>query len=144
MKFNWGHGIALFFIVFVAFMLSMAMRMQRENIDLVAEDYYKQEVEYGDRMNEINRASALPQKLKVEKSNEKLIVTFPAAAQPSSGELHLFRPSDKVHDRSFSLDSLKGRIFELPIRQLMPGFYRLKISWEANKQQYYHETTCTL
>ena len=46
MKFNWGTGIGLFYVVFVVIMVSMVMFSARNNIDLVQEDYYEKDLNY--------------------------------------------------------------------------------------------------
>ena len=43
---NWGNRIILVFVCFIAFILSMVTRAFQQDFDLVAEDYYAQELNY--------------------------------------------------------------------------------------------------
>jgi hypothetical protein len=54
MKFNWGTGIVLAFIGFISFIMYFIIIMMTDNTydhDLVTENYYKQELEF---QNDIN------------------------------------------------------------------------------------------
>ena len=48
-KFHWGYGIALFFTAFVVFILTAVFTSTKENIHLVTEDYYAEELAYQKR-----------------------------------------------------------------------------------------------
>ena len=139
MRFNWGHGIAIFFSCFVAFMVFLAVKSHQQTIDLVAEDYYAQEVQYGQRMEEIKNAQALEQVVTVKQHQQQLVITFPRLGDDISGQLQLFRPSDKRFDQQAAL-ALNGKGEHTLSLEAMPrGYYRLKIDWKAGNTPYYTE-----
>ena len=53
MKLNWGNWIAVAYSVFVLFIIAMVYLAFGEKWDLVAENYYEQEIQYQDKINSI-------------------------------------------------------------------------------------------
>lgn len=138
-KFNWGHGIIVFFICFISFMGYLAFRSSQENIDLVTEDYYKQELAYQSQMDKIRNTQLLPQSLRVRVQKEGVLLQFPQLAAPVVGQLQLFRPSDAQFDRFITLAPDVAGQQLLDVKGLPAGLYRLKVEWQAGDQAYYTE-----
>ena len=59
MKFTIGHAITIVFISFTVYILSFVYRSFTNEVDLVAEDYYAQEIAYQDRIDHIANAKHL-------------------------------------------------------------------------------------
>lgn len=143
-KFHWGHGIIVFFCFFVSFMGYLAYRSSKENIDLVTEDYYKQELVYQSHMDKMRNAQALAKPVQVVLEGQSVAVLFPSMETAVSGQMQLFRPSDAQHDRTAAIaPDANGRQL-LDVRGLPAGLYRLKIDWKAGEQAYYTEEAITL
>ena len=49
---NWGKGVTIAFILFVGFIMFMVVGAFRENFDLVSDDYYLEEINYQDKINQ--------------------------------------------------------------------------------------------
>ena len=56
---NWGYRIIIVFVLFIAGILSMVLYVNSKGADLVAEDYYMQEVNYQDIINAKSNSVAL-------------------------------------------------------------------------------------
>ena len=57
---NWGNKIAIAYSSFVIFMVILVISCVKQNgIFLVSEDYYKQEIQYQDRIDNISNTRQL-------------------------------------------------------------------------------------
>jgi nitrogen fixation protein FixH len=148
---NWGHGIALFYGLFMAGILSLVYLSSQENIDLVTKDYYQEEIRYQQRINEIQNAQQKP--IEVVLENQTLTLTFPqntaeqgaAVAQSSSrsGKIVFFRPSDAKHDFEVAIAE-KGEQQVISTAKMEKGLWRAKIYWQQAGQSFYQEQTLTI
>jgi len=63
MKFHWGHGIFLFYVVFVASLVTVVIKSRQFDNSLVTEEYYARDLnyqqEYDRRMNSKSLAEPL-------------------------------------------------------------------------------------
>ncbi|MGB5976976.1 MAG: FixH family protein, partial [Cyclobacteriaceae bacterium] len=139
MKFNWGHGITIFFSLFVAFMVFMVVKSHEVNIDLVAEDYYAREIAYQSQIEKMENTIALKQKVNISQKSDRIEVTFPNEAIPSSGKLLLYRPSDKQYDRTREIVPEHGRVQSIDTKELPSGYYSLQLDWQTGEKPFYLE-----
>ena len=65
MKFNWGYKIVLVYCVFVAGILYLVVQSSRQQMDLVTDDYYAQEIKYQEKIDQSKRASALSEPIRL-------------------------------------------------------------------------------
>lgn len=139
MKFTWGHGVAIGFTLFVVYILSFVYRSFNQNIDLVAEDYYAQEVVYQDRIDETENAKMYADLISVVKSQEQVVLEFPAEFRTNGfeGEVHFFRPSDKSLDLKFPLELNDDSQVNFPSQLFKTGRYEVKIHWMMNDTKFY-------
>ncbi len=138
MKFNWGHGITVFFIVFVAFILIMIFKSTQNNIHLVSENYYSDELVYQERMDEIKNVNLLQNKPVVELSNNMVLVSFPQEiTEGLKGQIKLFRPSDSGMDRTFTLALNEEGKQVLNLKDATQGYYKLQLQWTDMQQKKY-------
>ena len=56
-KWNWGTGILLSIIVFMAILIGIVYVFMNQDVDLVTKDYYGKELRYQDQINKINNTS---------------------------------------------------------------------------------------
>ena len=83
---NWGHKIVMTFIVFAAIIISMVVISMRQDVSLVAADYYKQELAYTEQMNKLENtidSLKIVKSTKINRVNGQEIVeecdNFPSA-----------------------------------------------------------------
>ncbi len=134
MKMNWGHGLTLAFIAFAGLMIFMTVKSFQQNIDLVTEDYYREELAYQSRIDQIENSKAGNQVEIVEEGKE-IYLNFPVT--PESGRIHMYRPSDQRLDKLFDLSLAKNET--ISSQGMVPGYYILKLNWSDQKQEYYQE-----
>ncbi len=117
----------------------LAYRSSKENIDLVTEDYYKQELRYESQMDKMRNARSLVQPVQVQVEGRGVAVVFPAIEGAVSGEIQIFRPSDARFDRTVAIAPDAGGRQQLNVTELPAGLYRLKIDWKAGEKSFYSE-----
>lgn len=123
----------------------LAVRSFQTRVDLVSEDYYRQELQYQEQIEKVDNASRLARDITVEQQPGKLIVQFPNSDHaPIHGTLHLFRPSDARFDRSSELSLNGAGQHHLTVDHLPRGFYRVKVDWATDTEAYYSEQSVYL
>ncbi|MBS9523293.1 FixH family protein [Litoribacter alkaliphilus] len=135
---NWGHGIAIFFSCFVAFMIMLVVRAHQENIDLVTDNYYEQELKFQQQIDKINNAKQLESPVAVKFKNKTVSITFPPLPG-IEGDIQIFRPSDSMFDLEKPVEVNADYQQVIPVDQLPAGFYRVKINWQSQGVEYYTE-----
>lgn len=138
-NFHWGHGIALFFSSFVVFMLFMLYQCLRQDFDLVAADYYDQEINFQTRINQEKNVAELAEKPSFNVSEQYVEVALPASivAQNPKGELYFFRPSSEKLDVKLPLQPDEHGRQYIPTASLQKGNYELQMKWDMNNKTYF-------
>lgn len=137
---NWGWSIVWVFIGFATFIGYLAVRSFQTNVDLVAEDYYQQELEYQQQIEKTANAAQLEESLKITQKDEHIIVHFPEAAiEQISGTISLFRPSDARFDHSNSISLNEQGQQRISTEKLLRGYYKVKVDWATATKDYYWE-----
>ncbi|MEX0289987.1 MAG: FixH family protein [Flavobacteriaceae bacterium] len=147
MKINWGTGVVLAFVAFIAFILYfviIASSGKRNNHDLVTEEYYKAELAYQEEIDALANASKLKTKIEVQKTPEGLRITFPENLnnQNIKGSVSLYRPSDKHLDFDLPL-SLSNSHLLIPDKRLLDGRWDIKIYWKYKGKSFLHKESIT-
>ena len=138
---NWGYKIAILYTGFVALIVTMVVLSSREKVDLVAADYYEQELHFQEKINNSGRSNSLQQPLSWSVETGALVLSFPEEFNSSaiSGSVYFQRPSDAAMDRTVSIPAGSERIKTIPTAAFPKGIYKMEISWEVNKEKYYNE-----
>jgi hypothetical protein len=142
MKFNWGHKILGFYLVFVAGIVFMVILSSRQKVDLVTADYYGEELRYQDRIDESGRASALSAPLQFNIAQGMLTITFPHEfeGRKISGEVQVYCPSDDKKDIHRNIDVTDNNM-KIALPEANKGEHVLKVKWKADGLSYYFEKT---
>jgi len=134
-----GKWIITAFAAFAAFMGFLAFSCITQDIDLVAEDYYAQELKYGHRMQEKHNASVFSDSITFQLTDNHVIVKFPAAFGEIgvSGEIAFFRPSNNANDRILPFTLGQDAMVAFKRENLEPGHYKVNISWTSEGREFY-------
>jgi hypothetical protein len=145
-KFNWGTGIVLAFLIMISGMIYMVSIALRQDFDLVDDDYYQKSITYQQHIEKEKNNNALAEKIKIDQSTGSLSLTFPnlAGIQEYSGEIHFYSPVEKRRDLTVKVnpDSKYNQIIDL--KDLERGRYQVKIDWKAGNTSYYQEEEIVL
>jgi hypothetical protein len=139
-KISWPTGIVLALSVFIIFILSFVFKatfLPEYDHHLVSDDYYKDEMNYQQEIDKLNKAAALMEDVTLTKVYEGLLIKFPAEFDPEkiTGTISFQRPSNDKID------------FHLPIKlttveylilddNLVQGIWNVKIEWTINSNTY--------
>lgn len=145
---SWGWKIVVVYSLFVIMTLSMVFFFMRQKVDLVADDYYKQEIEYQDKIDKISNARSLREPISFTFSSQEreIQLKFPKAHidQGIAGEVRLYRPSDSDEDKGFDIKPNTNGEQVIAVGSLKKGMWRVKISWTSAGKGYYDEKVITL
>ena len=147
MKFNWGTGIVLAFVGFISFIMYFVIQMNTEDRadhELVAKDYYKQELAYQQQIDAEKKAAELGAQLKIEKFTEGFKVSFPDNFEPKNitGKVSLYRPSNRHLDFNFPI-SLSNTHLLIPDNRLVGGRWDIAIEWQYKGKSFLHKEKLT-
>ncbi len=142
---SWGTKITLSFVAFVAVIITLVVISMRQDISLVARDYYVQEIAYQDQIDRIRNNEELGE-LKTEvvydRSAGKIVLKAPGA-EALEGTVYFFRPSDATLDKKYSIRIRDGRqVFAAS--DFQKGLWRVKVSWQVDEKEFYTEKVLIL
>ncbi|PZR09474.1 MAG: cytochrome C oxidase Cbb3 [Flavobacterium psychrophilum] len=140
MKINWGTGIVIAFALFMSFILFFVFRVQSDSKydnELVVEDYYKQERILQDVLNREENAAQLQQKVKIEDTQEGILISFPEDFDPKDikGKVSLYRPSDQKLDNQLQI-ALSTSNLLIPKSDLAGGRWDIIAEWQYHGKSY--------
>ena len=140
MKLNWGKGIAIVMISFMAFILYMVFQMFGANVDLVEEDYYQQEVKYDERIEALKNSLKFKDELEIIIEDEVLRIVFPEGLNISKSEglIHLYNSSNASLDKVYPILTSTGNE-QIIILKDHQGSYTIKMKLNIDDLDYYFE-----
>jgi hypothetical protein len=141
MKLNWGHGIFITMAIFIVMMTSFMVRAFNNQEELVAEDYYAQELKYQERIDRMTNARAAGEAVRAEVYAGALTLAFPAQVRGKAvtGQVRLLKPNDSRADQVLPLAvDTTGRC-TLDTRGWMKGAYHLQVDWTVDGVEHYSE-----
>ena len=141
---SFGKGIFIAFVLFATFMATLVTVCVRQNVSLVSNNYYQEELKHQTKINSQLNAQGLVHKPLLSFSNGELIVTFDQFQQMEEGQLKLLRPSDPSLDASFSLASGSELRQSFKLAKWKSGLYRVSLSWKVKDKEYFIEQVMVL
>jgi hypothetical protein len=140
-KLNWGFGVVLAFIGFISFIMYFVISMSADNKyshDLVANDYYKQELNFQKNIDATKNAKNLKENIKIERVKEGLKIIFPKElnAEKIKGKVFLYRPSNKQLDFEMLIAISDSSYLLMPDKRLLDGRWNIIVDWTYNQQSY--------
>jgi hypothetical protein len=135
---NWGNGILLLLLVFIGLMVTLvAICVRQDDIHLVTEDYYAEEIKYQEHIDRVSNTQAIEGKvMQFDALSKTLQFKLPVGAK---GELHLFRPSDARMDKKIQIEIKDTESNVLKLDDLASGYWKVKMTWEAEGVAYFEE-----
>lgn len=138
-KWNWGTGIVLAFVLFCSFILYIVVRGFQENIDLVSDTYYLDELAYQERITEHSNLHHSGLEVALSQTSSEVKLQFPEGFSDAVGEVYFYHPSREIFDRHYpiSLDGQRAQL--IPKEDLIKGHFKVKIQWVVNDTPYFQE-----
>lgn len=140
LKISWPTGIVLALSAFIIFILSFvykAVFVPGYDHHLVSDDYYKDEMNYQQEIDKLNKAAALNENITLNKVAEGLLIKFPAEFDPEkiAGTISFQRPSNNKIDFQLPI-KLATSDFLILDDNLVQGIWNVKIEWTINSNTY--------
>ena len=141
MKISWGTAIVMAIVSFIAFIMYFVVTMITDDNyshDLVVEEYYKTELSFEEQLDKTRNATKLSENINLKKTDEGLVVTFPAEliASKITGNVFIYRPSNKQLDSEIPL-SLSSNQLLVPDKRLIGGRWNIIVDWEYQGEEFY-------
>ncbi len=140
MKINWGTGIVIGMISFMAFIMVLVITMMTNkefDHDLVTEGYYEKDLVYQNEIDAETNSGNLSTAITVHKTAEGLEIKFPeeVLGKVVIGKVELYRPSNQNMDFQMPL-LLSDTTFIIPAQRLVEGQWKVTVVWEMEGQKY--------
>jgi len=135
---NFGKWIVVAFISFAAYIAVLVIVCVRQDVNLVSKDYYRDELKYQEKLDQINNASHLENLPFIEIGNGLAKISFVKNQHIQKGRLKIQRPSNEKLDRTYSLTPDQS-IQEFNLGNWQPGLYRASVTWTMDDKEYYFE-----
>lgn len=138
---KWIVGSFIFFALFIGVLVFISMKQE---ISLVSNTYYQDELKHSEKMQRVDNANALTSKPALSFEGNHVKVSFDQFNQIKNGKLTVQRPSKAALDYQFEVPAgpEPNQLFEL--KKWEQGLYRVGFSWSANGQEYYVEKLLVL
>jgi nitrogen fixation protein FixH len=144
----WPYAIVIYFILFIAFIAVFIAWAVRQNMDLVRKDYYHEEILFQKQIDTEARTRALGSEVIVRYNDAKRAISIQLpdehARLPSTGRIHLYRPSDAKLDREVSLTPDTTGAQSIDASGLQPGLWKVRLNWKAAGQDFYFHQTIVI
>jgi hypothetical protein len=141
MKFNWGTGIALTYVVFIGFMVTSYIRSRNYDPGLVDKDYYNLDLNYQARLVKKQNAGqlAVPPAVRFDIGAKSVEVALPAEMSSATGTAKCYRSATTEEDFTTQFDH--SNTLSIPAGKMTPGRWHIELDWEVAGKTYFYETT---
>ncbi|QTN38449.1 FixH family protein [Cryomorphaceae bacterium] len=146
MKWNWGWNIVAALVLFMTMIVVMVVKSVNTKVDLVAQDYYADEIAYQDRIDKEANAKALSGHFTWQRTEKGIALVFPEDFNAGDfvGKIQLYRPSDKKLDRTFEVEGIQDQQYTISKENLIPGKWEVQVEGESEGKAYYFEQIVNL
>jgi nitrogen fixation protein FixH len=136
----WPTAIIAFFTVAIIGCISFVVFCSMHGTELVAKDYYEQEIRFQSEMERLQRAEALGDQASIACTLEGHLIQVRVpeghAAGLTRGRIQLYRASSSGMDRSIELKPDAKGFHALPTADLAAGPWNVKVTWTADNMDY--------
>jgi len=129
MKINWGHKLAFFIILFMAYILFMVYKLNKQSVDLVDKNYYEKGVRYQEEINKYDLAKSVNANILFDVSNKT--IQFSANTK-IKGNVNFYRPSNSSDDFSVPFETDTLNRFSLNTDNTKKGNWKVIFEWKHN------------
>ena len=142
-KFNWGTGILITIIVFMAITISTVIFLMSQDVDLVASDYYDKGIHHQEQIDRMNRTNKMGDEVSISLENGSVRLTLPKSfAQKSlTGVIQFYRPSNSNKDFAVALAIDTSGQQLISTHSMEKGYWKVKLNFTQDAVEYYKESS---
>lgn len=143
MKWNWGTGLVIGMLAFIAFILYFVITMsvnKKYSYDLVTEEYYAKAMTYQNEIDEETNTYNLEERITGQKTKEGWLLSFPKELDPEkiNGKVFLYRPSNQQLDFDSPI-VLSGLNLLIPDKSLVDGRWNITLEWTYENKDFLYK-----
>lgn len=139
MKWDWGKGIVLSFILFCGFVIWIVIQAFQQDFDLVSETYYQDELVYQERIDDRSNLHESGLSISFEQKSDDFILSFPPAFAGASGEVKFYHVSKAIFDKTYPIALTEENQQKINKKDLIKGSFKVQVSWNVNDESYFQE-----
>lgn len=138
---NWGRGILIVIILFLAGMLTMVFIATKQNNDLIDDNYYEKELAFQGQIDAAKKLDAVDESSLLKQDAQTISVVLPAslATKVTDGTVIFLRSDDASKDVSVKLNPDKDGVQVLSNNKFEKGYYTARITWKNNDSLCFRE-----
>lgn len=137
----WPASIITFFTLAILGCVGFVVFCSLHPSELVAEDYYEQEIRYQSQLDQMERVRASGSLASIQYNPDLKLITISipeSQGQPQpAGKVELYRPSSANLDQSVKLDVDGQGSQQIDAGSLQPGLWKVKVTWSAGGKDFY-------
>ena len=132
MQLNWGHKIIITFVFFFLLMGTLIYKSINTDFQLVAPDYYEQEIAYQQRIDALKRAKKIEFNINLNKEGN---LDLSSKEINQIGEIYFYCPFAKTSDFTVKMD-LKNGIQNINLTSKIKGKWEVEVVFEKESLPY--------
>jgi hypothetical protein len=138
---TWGNKILIVFIAFGSMISYMVYRCMKTPVNLVSEQYYKDELAYQDVIDGTRRANALSSGVELAETGTGIRVQLPREmlGKVVTGTIFFYCPADVARDRQVDIRMDGTGVQEIARGVVPAGHYTVKVSWKTVGLNYFSQ-----
>lgn len=135
MKLSYPAYFFLSFGLFAIYIVTLVVKTTYVNNELVAEDYYQQELLYQSKLDKMKHAG----NVQYNWQDSALVLSFPTSDPATiKGIIEFYRPSDASKDLKVPIQLSEGKQYFLK-QMFVKGLYKIKVDWTDKGVAQYFE-----
>ena len=143
MRFTWAHAAVAIPVTIVVVFTSVLIRSMSDEhkTELVAEDYYAQEIQFQQQIDQTKNALLLSTNLLWEREGDQWVLSLDGDFNPLEleGELTIFRPSDSRLDFIVPIELNENGRMTVAADKFKNGKYQIQVKWNVEGKDCYLE-----
>jgi hypothetical protein len=140
-KSNWGKGLTLAIIGFMAAMLGMVYISFRQTNEMIEDNYYERELKYQKIIDAKNELIDY-RNFEYISADDKLIhlhLPSEVSNKIESGFFQFIRLDNESMDKKFPISQVNSNSLAISKSDLIHGEYRVKLAWKNDGKDYFYE-----
>ena len=136
---SWGTKIAFLYLSFATMIGVMVYKSVTQSVDLVAPNYYEQELKYQDKIDGINNLSADSKAIIITQGENSISFNFLKEIGVPKGHILFFKPDNAASDIETEIKTDNEGVQTIETKHLTKGTYLVKIDWKIGDKKFFKE-----
>ena len=136
---SWGTKIAFLYLSFATMIGVMVYKSATQTVDLVAPNYYEQELKYQDKIDGMNNLNAETKAILITQKEGSVVFAFSKEMGMPQGRILFFKPDNANADFETEIKTNSEGEQIINTRELSKGTYLVKIDWKLGDKKFFKE-----